>query len=194
MARLWKTRNLNVKMPVSFHLLIGVSSIALSALVAVSFAASAVHADARLPELFPNAHLSPSAVAAPPFAIAPQLAPDSQWADPSPDLAAWYRGIASWYGKGFNGQLTASGTPFDMYAMTAATSEFQHKLPLGSTVRVTNRHNQRSVVVRINDRGPLPNGRILDLSYGAASRLAMIHPGLADVQLHVLSWGSDRDR
>ena len=94
-------------------------------------------------------------------------------------------GLASWYGGVFNGRRTASGERFDMYALTAC----HPTLPFGSLVRVVNLKNGRSVVVRITDRGYLFKGRILDLSYGAAQRLAMTKPGLAEVQLEVLSLG-----
>jgi rare lipoprotein A (peptidoglycan hydrolase) len=104
----------------------------------------------------------------------------------------WIRGVASWYGPSFNGHLTANGEVYDMYAMTAATTEFHPELPLGTKVRVVNSHNGRSVVVRITDRGPLPKGRIIDLSYGAARRLKMVKPGTAHVRIHVLRWGKDR--
>ena len=94
-------------------------------------------------------------------------------------------GTASWYGSDFDGRLTASGEPYDMYDMTAA----HLKLPLGSYVRVTNLHNGRAVVVRINDRGPIVPGRIIDLSYGAAQKLAMTERGLAKVDIEILSLG-----
>ena len=93
------------------------------------------------------------------------------------------RGVASWYGEKFHGRRTSSGEPYDMYAMTAA-----HKtLPLPSYARVTNLSNGRSVVVRINDRGPFVDNRIVDLSYTAAQRLDMIGPGTAFVELEVLA-------
>jgi rare lipoprotein A len=97
-------------------------------------------------------------------------------------------GIASWYGGVFNGRHTASGERFDMYAMTAC----HPTLPFGSLVRVVNLNNGRSVVVRITDRGYLYEGRVLDLSYGAAQKLAMTKPGLAPVELEVLSLGKTR--
>lgn len=97
-------------------------------------------------------------------------------------------GLASWYGGVFNGRRTASGERFDMYAMTACHST----LPFGSLVRVVNLKNGRSVVVRITDRGYLYGGRVLDLSYGAAQRLAMTKPGLVPVQMEVLSLGKPR--
>src|ERR1700721_3238543 len=76
-------------------------------------------------------------------------------------------GTASWYGQIFDGKPTASGEPYDMYDMTAA----HLKLPMGSYVRVTNLRNGRAIVVRVNDRGPIVPGRIIDLSYGAALAL-----------------------
>lgn len=93
------------------------------------------------------------------------------------------RGKASWYGKKFHGRRTSSGEPYDMYAMTAA-----HKtLPLPSFVRVTHLGNGRSAIVRVNDRGPFHEGRIIDLSYAAAARLDMIADGHADVEVEALS-------
>jgi len=97
-------------------------------------------------------------------------------------------GIASWYGAAFNGRLTASGERYNMYAMTAC----HPSLPFGSVVRVVDHRNKRAVVVRITDRGDLTPGRVIDLSYGAAQKLAIIRPGLAYVDLQVLSLGGDR--
>lgn len=92
-------------------------------------------------------------------------------------------GKASWYGKKFHGRRTASGEKYDMFAMTAA-----HKtLPLPSYARVTNVSNGRSVVVKINDRGPFHPGRIVDLSYAAAARIDLLHHGSTDVVLEVLT-------
>jgi rare lipoprotein A len=89
------------------------------------------------------------------------------------------RGYASWYGEP---QMTASGERFDPHALTAA----HRSLPLGTRVRVTNQRNGRSVVVRINDRGPFSHGRIIDLSEAAAKQLDMIDAGVAPVTLEVL--------
>ena len=92
------------------------------------------------------------------------------------------QGRASWYGPGFNGRKTASGEIYDMNAMTAA-----HKsLPLGTKVKVTNLGNGKSVVVRINDRGPFYGNRILDLSKAAAGKIGSIEKGVADVSIVVL--------
>lgn len=91
-------------------------------------------------------------------------------------------GYASWYGPHFQGRLTANGEIFDTNKFTAA-----HKsLPFGSIVKVTNLQNHRSVVVRINDRGPYYGGRIIDLSHAAAKVLGMLEPGTAKVKLDVL--------
>jgi len=93
------------------------------------------------------------------------------------------RGVASWYGTEFHGLRTSTGEPYDMFAMTAA-----HKtLPLPCYARVTNLANGRSAVVRINDRGPFVDNRIIDLSYSAARKLDMIRNGTAFVQVEVLT-------
>ncbi len=89
------------------------------------------------------------------------------------------RGMASWYGKKFNGERTSSGEIYDMYAMTAA----HPTLPLPSYARVTNLANHKSVIVRINDRGPFMNDRIIDLSYTAAYKLGVIADGSAEVEV-----------
>ena len=88
-------------------------------------------------------------------------------------------GRASWYGRGFHGRRTANGEHYDMYAMTAA----HRTLPLGSYVRVTSLASSKSVVVRINDRGPYARGRVIDLSYLAASALGMHRAGVAKVSI-----------
>lgn len=98
------------------------------------------------------------------------------------DIGTKERGIASWYGDDFHGWVTASGEIYDMHALTAA----HRTLPLGTIVRVTNVVNGRHVVIRINDRGPYVNGRILDMSYTAAKRLDMLHDGISAVQLEVV--------
>ncbi len=92
------------------------------------------------------------------------------------------KGIASWYGEDFHGKQTSNKESYDMHAMTAA-----HKtLPFGTYVRVTNLTNGKSVVVRINDRGPFVKGRIIDLSYAAAQKLGMSDTGVAPVVIKVL--------
>lgn len=93
------------------------------------------------------------------------------------------RGVASWYGPGFHASTTSNGERYDMYAMTAA-----HKtLPLPAYAQVTNLRNGKSVVVRINDRGPFKDGRIIDLSYTAASRLDMLKDGTTFVEVRALT-------
>jgi len=93
------------------------------------------------------------------------------------------RGVASWYGPTFHGGNTSSGEPYDMYGMSAA-----HKtLPLPTYARVTNLRNGRSVVVRINDRGPFVANRLIDLSYTAAAKLDMIHEGTTLVEVRALT-------
>jgi rare lipoprotein A len=89
------------------------------------------------------------------------------------------RGVASWYGKRYHGNLTASGEPYDMYAMTAAHTT----LPIPSYVRVTNPENRRSVVVRVNDRGPFLHDRLIDLSYVAAQKLGIAQKGSGTVDI-----------
>jgi rare lipoprotein A len=96
------------------------------------------------------------------------------------------RGVASWYGPTFHGGNTSSGEQYDMYGMTAA-----HKtLPLPTYARVTNLRNGRSVVVRINDRGPFVANRLIDLSYTAAAKLDMIREGTTLVEVHALTPGA----
>ena len=91
-------------------------------------------------------------------------------------------GKASWYGRVFQHKKTASGEPYDMHDFTAA----HRSLPLGSWVKVTNLKNDKSVIVRINDRGPITRSRILDLSYGAAMILGVGNQGIAKVRLDVI--------
>ncbi|WP_269465072.1 septal ring lytic transglycosylase RlpA family protein [Thiolapillus brandeum] len=100
------------------------------------------------------------------------------------------QGLASWYGLKFHGKRTSSGEPYDMYAMTAA-----HKtLPLPTWVKVTNLQNRKSVVVKVNDRGPFHAGRIIDLSYAAASRLGVLGHGTAPVEIVAISAADPVDK
>jgi len=93
-------------------------------------------------------------------------------------------GIASWYGPGFHGNLTANGETYDMYSVSAA-----HKtLPFGTIVRVIELDTRRSMVVRINDRGPFVEGRIIDLSKGAAEELGIVDKGITRVGLRIIRW------
>lgn len=98
------------------------------------------------------------------------------------------RGLASWYGTKFHGRRTSSGEPYDMFAMTAA-----HKtLPLPAFVRVTHLGNGRSIIVKVNDRGPFHAGRIIDLSYTAAAKLDILGHGSAMVEVETVSPGAPR--
>lgn len=100
------------------------------------------------------------------------------------------RGVASWYGRKFQGKRTASGERYDMYAMSAAHTI----LPIPSYARVTNLANGRSVVVRINDRGPFHSDRLIDLSYAAAYRLGYATAGSATVEVEAILPGKSAGR
>ncbi len=100
------------------------------------------------------------------------------------------RGLASWYGPDFHGKRTSSGEVYNMHAMTAA-----HKtLPLPTFVRVKNLENGKSIVVKVNDRGPFKEGRIIDLSYAAAKKLNVVGPGTARVEVTALDATGKRSR
>jgi rare lipoprotein A len=115
--------------------------------------------------------------------LAACLVPPSRVKLPSaPDTSLRQTGIASWYGPGFHGKPTASGTIYDQNDLTAA----HQTLPLGSRVMVTNLNNGSSTEVIINDRGPFAKGRIIDLSYAAGSSLGMITPGTIPVRLELI--------
>jgi rare lipoprotein A len=98
------------------------------------------------------------------------------------------RGLASWYGPGFHGKTAADGSTYDMHKLTAA----HRTLPFDTVVQVRNRDNGRRVQVRITDRGPFVRGRIIDLSYEAAKQIDMIGPGLAPVEIRVVSGGPEK--
>lgn len=106
-----------------------------------------------------------------------------------PDDTYQLDGIASWYGGKFQGRLTANGETFDTNQLTAAHRE----LPFGTIVRVTNMTNKRSVVVRINDRGPFVDNRVIDLSRAAADIIEMTAPGIAPVTLEILHYEPESD-
>lgn len=108
-----------------------------------------------------------------------------------PSLAGYReRGLASWYGTKFHGQLTSNGEVYDLYAASAA-----HKtLPIPCYARVTNLDNGRSVVVRVNDRGPFHSDRLIDLSYGAAVKLGFMEVGTARVEVEVIQLAGIDDR
>jgi rare lipoprotein A len=98
------------------------------------------------------------------------------------------KGTASWYGSKFHGRRTSSGEPYDMHLATAA-----HKsLPLPTYAEVTNLNNGRKIIVKINDRGPFKDDRLIDLSYGAALRLDIISTGTARVEVRAIDPGDDR--
>ena len=122
----------------------------------------------------------------------PKVEPKSRYGNPSSYIINGHRyyvlksargydkkGIASWYGTKFHGHLTATREPYDMFAMTAASTE----LPLPTYVRVTNLDNGRQVIVKVNDRGPFDEDRILDLSYAAAKKLRFAENGTALVEV-----------
>jgi rare lipoprotein A len=99
-----------------------------------------------------------------------------------PGVDAYERGVASWYGRKFHGRKTASGERYDMRELTAA----HRSLPFGTVVRVVRLDSGAAVVVRINDRGPFVDGRIIDLSRAAAAEIDMVHDGVAQVALYLL--------
>jgi rare lipoprotein A len=148
----------------------------------------------------PQSTVPPEPLTAPPMpdSVAdamPRIEPRSRYGNPpfydvfgkryyvlSSSVGYWERGVASWYGPGFHKVRTSTGEPYDMYGMTAA-----HKtLPLPAYVRVTNLQNGRSIVVRVNDRGPFVGNRIIDLSYTAAAKLDMLRNGTALVEVRAI--------
>jgi rare lipoprotein A len=120
-----------------------------------------------------------------PYANRPYTALGRNYTPDTSDGPFEQRGIASWYGRQYHGNRTASGEPYDMFAMSAA----HPTLPIPSYARVTNAQDGRSVVVRINDRGPFVQDRIIDLSYAAALRLGIAGPGSGAVLVHKLTSG-----
>ncbi|MDE3148021.1 MAG: septal ring lytic transglycosylase RlpA family protein [Acidobacteriota bacterium] len=170
-------RNLNLNTAFRIWLVAGVSSVALAAVV-VTLCTRTVLADALLSGPAATTSTAAPVESATPASLASQSTGSERW-------AGQLHGVASWYGGVFDGRRTASGERFDMYAMTAC----HPTLPFGTLVRVVDHSNHRSVVVRITDRGELYQGRIIDLSYAAAQKLAMIKPGLARVDLQILSLG-----
>src|ERR1035441_7751599 len=171
----------SLKTQVGICLLAAVSSVALAAVAAMLYL-SAVQADVRLPS--PAATMPPAApiLSATPSLLAPPITARKTRSGRGADLL---HGIASWYGAVLNGHRTASGERCDMYAMTAC----HPTLPFGSIVRVVDLNTRKSVVVRINDRGILSKGRIIDLSYAAAQELKITKAGLAQVDVEVISLG-----
>ncbi len=127
----------------------------------------------------PNSSEAAKNTSRPPVNVAGHVAPTTKRSHkPKP----YEVGTASWYGVQFQGKETASGEPFDMQDFTAA----HPSLPLGTFVRVTNLRNGRAVVVRVNDRGPVVDGRIIDLSYNAARALGFKDRGLQTVRLDLV--------
>ena len=121
-------------------------------------------------------------VAAPRYKVGKPYKVGGIWYYPERNLTYDETGIGSWYGDEFAGKLTANGEIFDPELVTAA-----HKtLPMPSVVRVTNLDNGKSLVVRINDRGPFAGDRVIDLAHGAASELGLTSSGIAQVRLEVL--------
>jgi rare lipoprotein A len=175
------SRNTSIKTPLGICILAGAATGALVAIL-TTVSTPAVHADA-ISRPAVTAPASPSAASPAPAFSAPSVAAPEH---PGKKRIRFFHGIASWYGGVFNGRKTASGEKFDMHALTAC----HPTLPFGSLVRVVNRSNKRSVVVRINDRGDLVDPRrVIDLSWAAAEQLAMTHSGLAKVDIEVLSLG-----
>ncbi len=153
----------------------------LMAMAALLAACSAHGASAPEPELARTTQPATSIV---PIAGAP--APDPL-AGPARDVE---EGVASWYGERFHGRLTANGEVYDMDALTAA----HPSLPMPSLARVTRLDTGVSVIVRINDRGPFVDGRIIDLSRAAAEALEFVEHGLADVRVEAFGPADPRDR
>jgi rare lipoprotein A len=157
------------------------------------FSAPRRSAPAPAPPAPPVLSVPPAAASVPD--VIPRPEPRSRYGNPpfydvfgkryyvlSSSVGYWERGVASWYGPGFHKERTSTGEPYDMYGMTAA-----HKtLPLPAYVRVTNLQNGRSIVVRVNDRGPFVGNRIIDLSYTAAAKLDMLRNGTAMVEVRAI--------
>jgi rare lipoprotein A len=173
---------------------------ALAAPLALIVAAGLAACQSTPPTPVPPYTVPPESVTPPPVSgsvpdAIPRLEPRARSGNPpfysvfgkryyvlSSSVGYWERGVASWYGPGFHKVRTSTGERYDMYAMTAA-----HKtLPLPAYVRVTNLQNGRSVVVRVNDRGPFVGNRIIDLSYSAAAKLGMLRNGTAMVDVRTI--------
>jgi len=168
--------NTRSKTSLRIWLLAGASSVAL-AVVVVTLTTRTVEADTPLPRPTATAPATAPVASAMPALLVPEVSAREK-------RSKLFHGIASWYGSVFNGRRTASGEIFNKNALTAC----HPTLPFGTLVRVVNLENRKSVVVRITDRGDLiDEGRIIDLSYAAAERLAMLKDGLAPVSLEVIS-------
>lgn len=108
--------------------------------------------------------------------------------NPTGKILLTLEGVASYYADDYHGKQTSNGEVFDMNDLTAAHRTF----PFGTKVRITNLENKKNVVVRVNDRGPFKEGRIVDLSLAAAKELDLIKAGTAKVKLEVLEWGDGK--
>jgi rare lipoprotein A len=164
------------------------------ALVLLAWMAGCAGAPAPQPRPLPIP-TAPKPAPKPPAAATPAPAPsqrpyaiDGKWYQPIASADGYSEsGLASWYGRKFHGRPTASGEAYDMYGLSAA-----HKtLPLQTWVRVHNLDNDRQMDLRINDRGPFVDGRIIDLSYGAARQLGVVGPGTAKVSITALGRRTD---
>lgn len=184
MVNLTKLRTMSAKTSLEIWLLTGTATALLVAMIS-TVTSPTVHADADNTRLGGNT-IATTVLVAPTPAFASARDAALQTMNKDKKRIGLIRGIASWYGGVFNGRKTASGEKYDMHAMTAC----QPDLPFGSIVRVVNRRNKKSVVVRINDRGDLVDDkRVIDLSYAAAQKLAMTERGLAKVDVEILSLG-----
>ena len=173
-----KPRTLNGKRSRWFWVVTGVLSVAVAA---AFFADSTLTVQADTPLARPAATL-------PPGAPTPNFTTEAKRPAKHDFAAQALSGIATWYGSVLDGHRTASGERFNMMAMTAA-----HKsLPFGTVVRVVNLKTKRSVVVRVNDRGELPDNHVIDLSYGAARELQILKSGVAPVKLEVIAQGTGK--
>jgi rare lipoprotein A len=185
MANRQRTSSIRFKTQLGICILAGASTGLLVAVV-VPNTARPVEADATLPKA------ASGSFAAAPFSVIVKATLPVSAGEVSRALkpahkmrGSFLRGIASWYGSVLDGHRTANGERFDMYAMTAC----HPTLPFGSMVRVLNLNTRKSVVVRINDRGALTPGRVIDLSYAAARELEITEQGIAPVSLYVISMG-----
>ena len=161
------------------YILAGISSIVLAAVV-ITLSTTSVHADARLSK--PASTAPPVLSATPPTLEARKPASESR--------TDMLRGLATWYGSVLHGHHTASGERYNMYAMTAC----HPTLPFGTMVRVVNLNNHKTVVVRINDRGELDKGRVIDISYAAAEKLRIVKGGVAPVAIEVIAANRPRHK
>jgi rare lipoprotein A len=162
----------------------------MSSVAGCSFMSGGVSTDGPGTDPPPNLERVPDAVprseALHPWANRPYTVLGQQYVPTTGVKVYRERGMASWYGRKFHGQPTSSGERYDMYAMTGA----HPTLPIPSYVRVTNLRNGRVVVVRINDRGPFSNKRLIDLSYTAAYKLGYVSSGTAEVEVELVVAGS----